>query len=57
MRKHGFFIHDSLVFNPSRPNPGRREKIKFLFSHFFVVPQKAFIKPSDAPQRSEKTKT
>ena len=28
--------------NPSRPNPGRREKksLKFLFSHFFVVPQK-----------------
>ena len=29
-------------FNPSRPNPGRREKkqVKFLFSHCFVVPQK-----------------
>ena len=26
--------------NPSCPNPGRREKIKFLFSQFFVVPQK-----------------
>ena len=28
--------------NPSRPNPGRREKnlVKFSFSHFFVVPQK-----------------
>ena len=27
--------------NTSRPNPGRREKkVKFLFSHFFVVPQK-----------------
>ena len=28
--------------NPSPPNPGRREKIKvkFLSSHFFVVPQK-----------------
>ena len=28
-------------FNPSRPNPGRREKktVKFLFSHFFVVPR------------------
>ena len=39
------------TFNPSRPNPGLREKIKFkfLFSHAFVVPQnvslKAFIKP------------
>ena len=32
--------------NPSRPGPGRREKIKFLFSHFFVVYQsfmKAFM--------------
>ena len=29
-------------FNPSRPNPERREKIKLncLFLHFFVVPQK-----------------
>ena len=37
--------------NPSRPNPGRREKIKlkFLFSHFFVV-------PFEAPQRSVKIK-
>ena len=28
--------------NPSRPNSGRREKnlVKFLFSHFFLVPQK-----------------
>ena len=25
---------------PSRPNSRRSEKIKFLFSHFFVVPQK-----------------
>ena len=25
---------------PSSPNPGRTEKIKFLFSHCFVVPQK-----------------
>ena len=29
------------VFDPSRPNPGRREKLtQILFSHFFVVPQK-----------------
>ena len=28
------------LVNPSRPNLGRREKIKFLFSRFFVVPQK-----------------
>ena len=29
-------------FNPSCPDPGQREKInlKFLFSHFFLVPQK-----------------
>ena len=31
-------------FNPSRPNPRKREKnqVKFLFSHFFVVLQKVF---------------
>ena len=31
-----------LSFNPSRPDPGQREKInlKFLLSLFFVVPQK-----------------
>ena len=31
-----------LNLNPSCPNPGEREKfnLKFLFSHFFVVPQK-----------------
>ena len=31
-----------IIFNPSRPDPGQREKInlKFLFSHVFVVPQK-----------------
>ena len=34
-------------------------KIKFLFSHFFAVPQKAFkafLKPFEAPQRSVKIK-
>ena len=34
-------------------------KIKFLFSYFFVVPQKAlkaFIKPFEAPERSVKIK-
>ena len=54
-----------VIFNPSHPNPGRREKIslKFLFSYFFVGPQKgfmkalkAFIKPFEAPQRSVKIK-
>ena len=35
-------IHTKAVVNPSRPDPGQRESIyfKFLFSHFFVVPQK-----------------
>ena len=33
-------------FNPSLPNPGRREKIKL----------KSFIKPLEAPQISVKTK-
>ena len=30
--------------NPSRPGPGQREKLslKFLFSHFFVVPQNIY---------------
>ena len=33
-----YFLH---IVNPSRLNPGRREKNKLnLFSHFFVVPQK-----------------
>ena len=31
-------------------------KLKFLFSHFFVVPQKASLKPFKAPQRSVKIK-
>ena len=38
-------------------------KLEFLFSHFFVVPEKvfmkvfmAFIKPFEAPQRSAKIK-
>ena len=31
IRKHGLFIHDSLIFNPSRTNPGRREKIELNF--------------------------
>ena len=31
-----------IAFNPYRPDSGQIEKInlKFLFSHFFVVPQK-----------------
>ena len=42
----------------------RKSYVKFLFSHFFVVPWKgfmkllkAFIKLSEAPQRSVKIKT
>ena len=33
--------------NPSRPNPGLREKINlnFYFPHFFVVPQKVLERP------------
>ena len=48
--------------NPSRPDTGRREKskLKVIFSHFFVVPQKVlredFTKPFEAPQRSVKIK-
>ena len=42
---------------PSRPNLGQRERINSnFFSYFFVVPQKAFIKPFEAPQRSVKIK-
>ena len=43
--------------NPSRPNPGRREKInlKFLFSHFVVIHQKV-LKPFEAPQRNVRIK-
>ena len=34
-------------FSPSCPDPGRREenKLKFLFSHYFVVPQKVLWRP------------
>ena len=36
-----------LLVNPFHHNPGRREKneVKFLFSHFFVVPQKVLWRP------------
>ena len=47
-------MSSSKHINSSRPDPGRREKfnLKFLFSNFFVVPQKvkAFIKPFEAPK-------
>ena len=39
-----------VLLNLSPPDPGRRETLKFLFSQFFVVPQKSFIKPFEAPQ-------
>ena len=40
-----FFYFLSFPINPSRPNPGRREKnvLKFLFSHFFVLPPKVKV--------------
>ena len=42
--------------NPSRPNPGGREKININFYFHTLVPQKvllkAFIKHFEAPQRS-----
>ena len=43
-----FTLHWSKTFNPSRPNPGRREKTKFkyLFSYLFVVPRKVLWKVS-----------
>ena len=52
------------VFNPSRPNPGRREKIKLNVyiqtslgaSRGFMKALKAFIKSFKAPQRSVKIK-
>ena len=44
---------------PSQSWTKRKNQIKFLFSHFFVVSQKvlkSFIKPFEAPQRSVKIK-
>ena len=51
-------------FNPSRPNPGQREKIKLNFYFLrscgtykgFMKALKAVIKPFEAPQRSVKIK-
>ena len=52
--------------NPSRPNLGRREKIKLNFYFYtslgwlkrkgFMKDLKAFMKPFEAPQRSVKIK-
>ena len=54
-----YYCQEKNIFaiNPSRPDPGQREKfnLKFLFSHFFVV-LKAFIKPFEAPKRRVKIK-
>ena len=54
-------IIKSFVFNPSRPNPERRENIKLNF--YFQISlwclkrfYEAFIKPFEAPQRSVKIK-
>ena len=52
------------IINPSRPNPGRREKISEIFiftllcgaSKGFMKAFKAYIKPFEAPQRSVKIK-
>ena len=42
------------------PIPIPDEEVKFLFSHFFIVPQKGFIrvfiKPFEAQQKSVKWK-
>ena len=35
------FSHN-IHINPFHPDSGRRGKLKFLFSHFFVVPPKVF---------------
>ena len=61
-----YYVHELKcdLMNPfvnlSRPDPGRGEKnnLRFLFSRFFVVPQKvkAFIKSFEVPQRSVKIK-
>ena len=41
------------IFNPSRPNPGRREKIKLSFIFTFLCgASKGFMKPFEEPQRS-----
>ena len=53
-----------MIFNPSRPDPGPREKINinFIFTLFcgttkgFMNALKAFIKPFEAPRRSVKIK-
>ena len=50
------------LFNASRPDPGRREKIDFkdfiltLLCGASKIFMKVFIKPFEAPQRSVKTK-
>ena len=38
------YIHVHFKFNPSRPNPGWREKIKFLFSTRLFGTSKGFMK-------------
>ena len=54
---HSLRLSDTFL-SPSRPDLGRREKINvnFLFSHFFLVPQKVLLKPFEVPQRSVKIK-
>ena len=41
------------------PIPDKKKKFKFLFSHFFVLPQKVLsrpLRPFEAPQGSVKLK-
>ena len=53
-----------VCINPSRPDPGRREKINLIFlftllsgaSKGFMKTLKALIKPFGTPQRSVKIK-
>ena len=54
------FIRDSSTLNPSRPDPGRREKVNLNFYfHTSLWWLKRFyegLKPFEAPQRSVKVK-
>ena len=41
-----FKLHLFWIINPSCPDPGQQVRVgkNFLFSHFFAVPQKGFLK-------------
>ena len=59
-----WFFGYTLKFSPSRPNPGRREKLSSIFiftllcgaAKGFMKAMKAFTKPFEAPKRSVKIK-